>query len=196
VNGVGIVRYPDAVPGQLVPKSYRPRTGGRRRRGQRRDALLEFLRKTDERLPDPLAPLAVERREDLAATGVANGEALAPQAGLLHPRPERVERADPGDRRAETGTEPPRRRDPDPQTGERAGAEPDREQLDRPPAARGGGAALDLPEQGRRVLRSSLGGWPEQRLAEDLAVAPGAGGGVLGRGVEADDDQRGVASRP
>jgi hypothetical protein len=30
---------------------------------------------------------------------------------------------------------------------------------------------------------------PELRLREDVAVAPGAGGGVRGRGVEADDDQ-------
>ena len=38
-----------------------------------------------------------------------------------------------------------------------------------------------------------VGGEPEQRLVQDLAVAPGAGGGVGGRGVEADDDQRRAA---
>jgi hypothetical protein len=32
-------------------------------------------------------------------------------------------------------------------------------------------------------------GEAELRLGDDLAVAPGAGGGVRGRGVEADDDQ-------
>jgi hypothetical protein len=32
-------------------------------------------------------------------------------------------------------------------------------------------------------------GEPEVGLGEDLAVAPGAGGGVGSRGIEADDDQ-------
>jgi hypothetical protein len=195
VDGVGIVRYPDAVPGQLVPESYRPRTGGRRGRGQRRHAPLQLLRAADERLPGSLAALAVERREDLAAPGVGDGEALAPDPGLRHPQPDRVERADACGRRAEGGAEPARRRDPDPQPRERARAEPDAEQVDLPPAARRRSAALDLLEQGGRVLRPPFGGGAEQGLGEDLAVAPGTGGGVLGRGVEADDDQR-VAPRP
>jgi hypothetical protein len=196
VNGVGIVRYPDAVPGQLVPKSYRPRTGGRRGPGQGRDALLQLGRPTDERLPGSLAGLAVERREDLAATSVADSEALALEAGLRHPEADRVERADAAHRQAEAGGDPARGGDPDPQPGEGARAEADAEQLDTLPAAGGGSAALDLLEQGGRVLRAPLGGGPEQRLDQDLAVAPGAGGGVLGRGVEADDDQRGVAPSP
>lgn len=33
-------------------------------------------------------------------------------------------------------------------------------------------------------------GEPQLRLVQDLAVAPGAGNGVDGRGIEADDDQR------
>jgi hypothetical protein len=37
-------------------------------------------------------------------------------------------------------------------------------------------------------------GEPQQRLVQRLAAAPGAGGGVGGRGIEADDDQGGVAS--
>lgn len=196
VNGVGIVRYTDAMPGQLVPKSYRPRAGGRRGRGQLGDPALQLLGPAHERLPDPLAARAVERREDLAAAGVADCEALVSEPGLPHPEPERVERADPARRTADPGRQPARGRDPDPQPGERAGAEADPDQVDRVPSPRRGGAALDLLEQGGRVLRAPLCGGPEQRLGEDLAVAPGAGGGVLGGGVEADDDQRGVASRP
>lgn len=208
VNGVGIVRYPDAVPGQLVPESYRPRAGGRRGLRQSGDAPLQLLGAADERLPDPLAAGAVERREDLAAAGVGNGEQIGatPSPGasgarsgclaLGHPRPERVQRADPGHRLGESGSQAARGRDPDPQPRERARAEPDAEQVDGLPAARGGGAALDFLEQGGRVPRPPLGGGPEQRLGEGLAVAPGAGGGVLGRGIEADDDQRGVALRP
>lgn len=36
---------------------------------------------------------------------------------------------------------------------------------------------------------ASLLGEPEVRLGQDLTVAPGADGGVRGRGVEADDEQ-------
>jgi hypothetical protein len=35
----------------------------------------------------------------------------------------------------------------------------------------------------------------KQRLMEDFAIAPGADGGVLGRGVEADYDQTATANR-
>jgi hypothetical protein len=45
------------------------------------------------------------------------------------------------------------------------------------------------------VLGPPLGG-PQQRLLQNLAVAPGAGGGVRGRGIEADDDQRNAVSSP
>jgi hypothetical protein len=38
------------------------------------------------------------------------------------------------------------------------------------------------------------GGGTQQRLLQDLAVAPGAGDGVGGRGIEADDDQNDAAS--
>jgi len=196
VDGVGIVRYPDAVPGQLVPKSYRPRTGGRRRRGEGGDPLLQLLGTADQRLPDPPPVRRVQRREDLAAACVADGEPLPPAAGLPDPAPDRVERADARRRFSQACPQPVRRRDRDPQPRERAGTEPDREQVDRLPAAGGRGAALDLLEQGGRVPGAVLGGGPQKRLAENLAAAPGAGGGVLGRGIEADDDQRGVASRP
>lgn len=39
------------------------------------------------------------------------------------------------------------------------------------------------------MQRPPLGRGAEQRLVQDLAAAPGAGGGVDGRGVEADDGQ-------
>lgn len=78
VDRVGIVRYPNAMPGQLVPKSYRPGTGGRRGLRQLGQAPLQLLRPADERLPDPLAAWPVERREDLAAARVADDEVIAP----------------------------------------------------------------------------------------------------------------------
>jgi hypothetical protein len=42
----------------------------------------------------------------------------------------------------------------------------------------------------------ALGGGSQQRLVQSLAVAPGADGGVGGRGVEADERQRSTASSP
>jgi hypothetical protein len=118
VDGVGIVRYPDAVPSQLVPKSYRPRARGRRRLGEGRDPFLQLLRTADQGLPDAVAVLAVERREDLAAAGVEDGEAVAGGAGLPQPPPDRVERADASRRQAETGGETADGGDGDSQPGE------------------------------------------------------------------------------
>lgn len=195
VNGVGIVRYPDPMPGQLVPKAYRPRARGRRRRGQGRDALLQLLGTADQRLPDPLAPLGVERREDLAAASVEHGEASAVGIALPQPAADRVEGADAAHRQAEAGAEPACGGDADPQPGEGAGPEADREPGDVLPAAGRGSAELDLREQVGRVPRPPLGG-PQQRLVQNLAVAPGAGGGVGGRGVEADERQRSAVSSP
>jgi hypothetical protein len=43
--------------------------------------------------------------------------------------------------------------------------------------------------------RPPLRGEPQQRLLQNLAVAPGAGGGVGGRGVEPDYDQNGADLR-
>jgi hypothetical protein len=37
---------------------------------------------------------------------------------------------------------------------------------------------------------------PQQRLLQNLAVAPSAGSGVGGRGIEADDSQRSAVSSP
>jgi hypothetical protein len=192
VGGVGIVRDLDAMPGQLVPESYRPRARRRGRRRQSRDPFLQLLGPADQRLPDPLAPGRVERREDLATAGVEHGEAVA--LPFPHPPSDRVERADARQRQAEAGAEAARGGDADPQASERAGAEADREQADPLPAAGDGGATLDLLQQRDRVPGAPVGGGPQQRLLQDLAVAPGAGGGVGGSGVEADDDQRSAAS--
>ena len=112
---------------------------------------------------------------------------VAPAAAIPAPSASRVETPRPGipsaHRQAFGGG------DPDPQAGERARPEPDRDQVHRPPAARRVGAALDLGEEPGRVARPAAVVQPELGLGEDLAVAPGAGGGVEGRGVEADDDQ-------
>jgi hypothetical protein len=42
------------------------------------------------------------------------------------------------------------------------------------------------------MLRAPAVPQAQQRLVEDLAAVARADGGVLGRGVEADDDQRGL----
>jgi hypothetical protein len=190
VDGIGIIRYPDAAASQLVPKSYRPRTGDRRGSLQRGHASRQLLGPVDGRLPDPLPLRGVESGEDLPPPAVEHGEAIALGAGLRDPRRQRVQRADAARRQAEADAEAARGRDPDPQPGEGAGTEPDRDQVDGVPAARRRGRALDLLEQPGRVQGPPLRGEPEQRLVQDLAVAPGAGDGVDRRGVEADDDQR------
>ncbi|HEX4669937.1 MAG TPA: hypothetical protein VH275_08215 [Solirubrobacterales bacterium] len=195
MDGVGIVRYSDAVPGQLVTESYRSRAGGRRRGGQGHDPRLQLLWPADQRLPEPLALLGVEGREHLATAGIEDGEAIV-GAGLPHPPPDRVERADAGHRQTEAGAQAAGGGDADSQPRERARTEPDRQPLDSLPAASRASAALDLLEQRGRVPRPPVGGGPQQRLLQNLAVAPGAGGGVGGRGVEADEDQRRAASSP
>jgi hypothetical protein len=54
---------------------------------------------------------------------------------------------------------------------------------------------LDLLEQRGRVPGAPIGR-PQRRLPQNLAGAPGRGGGIGGRGVEADDDQRRRRSSP
>jgi hypothetical protein len=186
VDGVVVVRDPDAAPAQLVPESYRPRSGDRRRDRQPGDPRGELLRRHHRRLPEPLAARRVEGGEDLAAVAVEDRQALALGAGLGDPGGERVEGADAAGRQAGRSGEAVRGCDPDPQAGEGAGPEPDRDQIDRAPAAGGLGAALDLAEQAGRVARPSRRREPEQRLVQNRLAAPGAGGGVGGRGVEAD----------
>jgi hypothetical protein len=151
----------------------------------------QLLGPADEGVPDAPAADSVERSEDLAPIAVEDGEPLPlrPDADG-DPATERIEGADPARRQPQARGQPARGRDPDPQPGERAGAEPDREQVDLAPAASSRGGDLDLSQQRRRVARPPGSGEPELGGVQDLAVAPGAGGGVGGRGVEADDDQR------
>jgi hypothetical protein len=202
VDGIGIVRYLDAVSGQLVSKSYRPRTGDHRGFVQPGDPLRQLLRQVDGRLPEPGAVGGVERGEDLAPPAVEDGERLpvpfwrsSPRRnrrmlGLLDATRQGVEGADAARRKAEADAEPAGGRDPDPQAGEGAGTQPDRDQVDLGPTARRGGGALDLLQQPGRVQGPPRGGETQLRLVENLAVAPGAGDGVDRRGVEADDVQR------
>lgn len=202
VDGIRIVRYLDAVSGQLVPKSYRPRAGDRRGFVQLGDPLRQLLRPVDPRLPEPGAVGGIERGEDLTPPAVEDGkDSPVPfwryssgrnrrTLGLLDASRQRVERADAAHRQAEADAEPAGGRDPDPQAGEGAGAEPDRDQVDLLPAARRGGGALDLLQQPSRVQGPPRGGETQLRLVKDLAVAPGASDGVDRRGVKADGVQR------
>jgi hypothetical protein len=194
VDGIGIVRYPDAVSGQLVTKSYRSRAGDRRGFLQLRHPLGQLLGPEDGGLPDPLTARGVESGEDLAPPAVQNGEPLALRPGLADPGRHCVQGADTAGRQTEADPEPARRRDPDPQTGEGAGAEADGDQVDRRPASRRRCRPLDLLEQAGRVQGPPLRGQPQLRLVEYLAVAPGAGDSVNRRGIEPDDDQ-GCATR-
>jgi hypothetical protein len=188
VDGIGIVRYADAVSGQLVPESYRPRAGDHRCFLQLRHPRGQLLRAVDGGLPDPRPVGVVERGEYLAAPAVQNRQPR-PRKTLADPRGEGVERADPAGRQAEADAETAGAGDPDPQAGEGAGAEPDREQVDPLPAAGRRNRPLDLLQQPGGVQGPPLGGKPQLRLVQDLAVAPGAGDGVDRRGVEADDYQ-------
>ena len=194
VDGIGVVRYRDAVSGQLVTKSYRPRPGDRRGVLQAGDLGGQLLGPVDGRLPDPLAAGLVESGEDLAPPAVEDGEAQTRSPGLADPRREGVQSADPAHRQAATGAQPAGGRDPDPQPGEGARAEPDGDQIDRLPAPGRGDRGLDLGQQPGRVAGPPLRGQPQLRLVQYLAVAPGAGDGVNRRGVETDDDQ-GFATR-
>lgn len=189
VHGIVIVRNLQAVLGQLLAKSYRPRTGGQGRRRQLRHPCRQLLRPADEWLPDLGRFSRVERGEDLAAKAIEHGQPLARRPGLSDAARERVEGADPGRRQAAGGGETTRGGDPDPQAGEGAGPEADRDQVDLPPTAGGCGCGLDLAQQRGRVPGPPGRGEPQLRLVQGLAVAPGAGGGVDRRGIEADDDQ-------
>jgi hypothetical protein len=190
VHRIVIVRYLQAVLGQLVTKSYRPGTGGRRRARQLRHPFGQLLGAADQRLPDPLARSRVERCEDLAAEAVEHGQLLPRRTCLGDSASEGVERRDAGRRQARGGGETAGGGDADPQAGEGAGTEADRDQVDPLPAAGRRRGALDLAQQRGRVEGPSSRGEPQLRFVQGLAVAPGAGGGVDGRGVETDDDQR------
>jgi hypothetical protein len=190
VDGVGIVRDSDTVASQLFAESYRPGTGHRRGFVEGGDPLGQRLGPVHGGTPQP-RPLGVEEGgEDLAAPTVEDRQRRATAIRLADPAAEDVERADAAQRQAEADAEAAGGRDPDPDAGEGAGAEPDRDQVDRLPAAGRSGRPLDLLQEPGRVERPPARGEPQLRLVQDLAVAPGAGDGVSRRGIEADDDQR------
>lgn len=190
VDGIGVVRNADPAGSfQLVTKSYRPGTGGRRGRRQLLEPLGERLGPHHGGLPDRGAGRVVKGDEHLPPVPVEDGEPLPGRARGGDPGAERVERGDAAPRLAETRRQPFRGRDPYPQAGERARPEPDRDQVDGLPPARRLGTALDLGQEAGGVARAAALGEPELRLGDDLAVAPGGRRGVRGRGVEADDDQ-------
>jgi hypothetical protein len=150
VGRIGIVRYPDAVTGQLLAESYRSRPGRQRGFLELGHPRRQLLRLVDRRLPEPLAAGRVERGEDLTAPAVENGQRRSLPRVLDTPR-QGVEGADPARRQAEADAEAAGGRNPDPQAGEGAGAEPDREQVNRLPAPGRGSRPLDLLEQAGRV---------------------------------------------
>ena len=189
VGWIGIVRYPDAVSGQLFSKAYRARTGRLQGLLQPGHPRRQLLRPVDRRLPEPLAARCIQGSEDLAAPAVEDGQRRRALVRLQDPPRQGVEGADAARRQPEADAEAAGRGDPDPQAGEGAGAEPDREQVDPLPSPCRGSRRLDLLEQAGRMQGPPLGGEPQLRLVQDLAVAPGAGDGVNRRGIEADDDQ-------
>ena len=158
VDGVGVVRHLGAATRQLIAKSYRPRSGGQRRLAQRRRAARRAPpagRPSGSQSRSPAA--RVERREDLAAPRVEDGEALAaPPRPPGEPAREGVERADAGHAAA-------RRLAP----SARAVAIPTRRPVKEPgpsptairstslPAPGGRGRPLDLRQQPRRVPRAA-----------------------------------------
>ena len=190
VDGIGVVRDADAAGSfQLVSKSYRPGSADRGRRGHLGEPLRERLGGHHGGLPEGRAASVVEGDEDLAAVAVEDREALTRRTRGADPGAECVEGGYAPSRQAQADRQAFRGRDPDPQAGEGARSEPDRDQVDEIPAARGGGAALDLRQEAGGVARAAALRKPEPGLGDDLTVAPRAGGRVRRRGVEADYDQ-------
>lgn len=188
VDGVAVVGNLDAPTRQLIPKSYRPQTGRSRGRGKPCKARAEDLGRCDEGLPEPLAGVGIQRREDLAATGVEHGEARHSRRRGLDDRPaKRIERADAGDRQSGAGGEAARRRQPDPDADEGAGTAADRDRAHLAPAANRRHRTLDLGEQSRRVAGGGVVAQPQPLFVGDLAAARRADDGVGRRRVEADD---------
>jgi len=183
VHVVGDVEIPIR---QLLAKSYRPGTRRPQRPCQVRKPLDERFRADDQRLPEPLAPRRVERREDLAPPRVQHGEVVAlPPLG--HRAPECIEGADTGGGDARAHRQAPGSRQPDPDPDERARSASDGNQAHPAPTARSSRRALDLGEQGGRVTRAPVGRQAERRLVQHLAVAHRADSGVGSSRVEPDD---------
>jgi len=189
MHGLLDARHLGSALDQLIEKSYRSRSGGQWRGGKLREPPAELLGGADPGAPDAAPRAIVGSGEDLAAAGVDDGEAGAPAGRLGDAAGERVQGADAYQGQAGAGGERLGARDADPQAGERAGADADRDSPDRAPAAGGLGGPLDLLEQTGRVPGAAVGRETEQGLVEDLAVARRADRGVLGRRVEADQRQ-------
>lgn len=193
VHGVGVVGHIDAPTRQLLPKSYRPRSGSQRGLGQRGDTFGELGRRCDERLPEPLSRRGVERGEHLTAASVEHSEGRRLSGGLAQPAADRIEGADTGRPEAEARAQPARGGDRYPHAGEGAGPEPDRDRPDPLPSACCRRRALDLAEQRGGVARAAVGGEPDQGLVQQLAAARRADRRVGRRRVEADDRERSAA---
>ena len=192
VDGIGVVRYPDAVSrparDEIVPPPNRRPTGLRR---SSRDPLGELLGPADAP-----APRAARRRRRRARRRPRRGSRRGRPAARPPPPASPIPRA------SASSVQTPRAGRPRLAPSPRAVAIPTRRPVKepgpsptairstapQPPAAVGRSAR---PRSSSPVACSGppLRGEPQQRLVQDLAVAPGAGGGVDGRGVEADDDQ-------
>jgi hypothetical protein len=196
VHGVGVIGDLDRPARQLLPESYRAGSAAQNRFRQHRDPRGELLWGPEPGPPEPFAVLRVNRRRDLAPPGVEHREA-APVAGKRTQAPaERVEGPNAAQRQPSTERQRPRRGDADPQAGEGAGTDPDRDPLHHRPAADRLDRPLDLGQQRGRVLGPALLGKAEQRLVDDLAVAYRGDGGVARRRIEADRYQRAAIPEP
>jgi hypothetical protein len=196
VHGVGVIGDLDRPARQLLPESYRAGSAAQNRFRQHRDPCGELLRGPEPRPPEPFAVVRVDRRRDLAPLGIEHGEAPSVAGEHAQTPAKRIEGADAAQRQPPTEGQRPSRGDADPQTGERAGADPDRDPLHRRPAAYRIDRPLDLGQKRGRVLRPALLGEAEQRLVDDLAVAYRGDGGVARRRIEADRYQRAATSEP
>jgi len=156
VDRIGVIGNLDSA-GELVPKSYRPRTSAKRRHRPAPQPLRQPVRRVDQRLPEAISLARVERREDLPSSCVEHGEAIALAGAIRHPSRQRVEGADAGEGQPQRRPQPQRRGDADPQAREGARTEADRERLDLAPAPRGVDDPLERGQQ-RRGMQGALAG--------------------------------------
>lgn len=189
VHGIGVIRDLNRPIRQLLPKSYRARSAAQRRLRQFWDSRGQLLRRPQPGPPQPLARRRVDRRRNLAAAGVEDGEAAPLTGDLTEPARQRVQRAHPTQWQAAAQRQPPRSGDAHAQAGKGPGPDPDGEPTDLAPTTSRLRRPLDLCQQRRRVLRSPLLGEAEQRFMEDLAAVRRGDSGVGGRGIEADYGQ-------
>ena len=205
----GAGRVPPAPPPHRAGRAARRRSGGRRirRRAPRPRRLRALHESVPPRLPRPARggpareplgerlgrqrgrreqlPLAgPDAGEDLAAAGVEDGRDRS--AGCAGARGERGERRHRHQRQAARLRERPRRRDADPQAGEAARADADRDPLDVGPSDAGlGQRPLDEHEQPARVLAARARRRVVARLDHAPAVQQHAGDGRRRGGVDA-----------